>query len=430
MLEECCMNYEYLEGWKKRAYAKTEGRGRGLKFLIEKPVAKNDMVIDLHIHSVNSDGVRTLEMIGKDASANQIKKLAFADHDTIRPLTNLKAGKSDMSHFAGEVLTGVEITSKLDGDTVEVLVYDFDLGKAEDIINSNKFPFLKREFKLKKFVDLISKRIEIVNKLGLTDKPLSINDFIEAEIVRDDGLVKKATISSLNMDISKAMQLASLEGKVVEFININKQKTHLNFDNFNSKLYRYISACEKGQQFLKEYKAGNKASIENFSDFNRYLILKQNSPLYVDDSEYYPTVQQVCDFAKETGGVALFAHLYGYGSLKTSPEELMQKALKSGVDGFECMHGYNEPDQIEKIYKFCYEHDLLISAGSDVHEFYSTQGKETSPGMFAGKGIFSKFENNILDDAKISTYNLHHVGSGAWRGEKEFNIDSQFQPGM
>ncbi len=424
------MNYEYLEGWKKRAYARTEGRGKGLKFLLEKPVAKNDIVVDMHIHSANSDGVRTLEMIGKDASEGHIKKLAFADHDTIKSLTNLRAGKSDMSHFVGEILTGVEITSRMDGDTVEVLVYDFDLDKAEEIINSNKFPFLKREFKLKKFVDLISKRIEIVNKLELTDKPLSINNFIEAEMKQDDGSVKKITISSLNMDVSKAMKIASLEGRVVEFININKKKTYLNFDNFNSKLYRYISSCEKGQKFLKEYKAGDKTSIENFSDFNRYLILKQDSPLYVDDSQYFPTVKQVCDFAKETGGVALFAHPYGYGALKTTPEQLMQKALKSGVDGFECMHGYNEPDQIEKIYKFCYEHDLFISAGSDVHEFYSFQGSKTAPGMFAGKGVASKFENNILDGARISTYNLHHVGSGAWRGEKEFDIDVQFQPGM
>ena len=65
-----------------------------------------------------------------------------------------------------------------------------------------------------------------------------------------------------------------------------------------------------------------------------------------------------------------------------------------------------------------------MTAGSDTHDFYSQQGNLTAVGRFPSQGFKSKIDGNTLEDAKISTHNLHHFGTGAWRGEKNFDVDN------
>ena len=50
-----------------------------------------------------------------------------------------------------------------------------------------------------------------------------------------------------------------------------------------------------------------------------------------------------------------------------SSDELMDK-----IDKFDLA-----PEQIEEIYKVCYANDLVFTAGSDTHGFYSSQGNRS-----------------------------------------------------
>lgn len=420
------MDFKYLKSWKKRAFEKTGGRGKGLNFLFEPPTNKNDVEFDLHGHTVGSDGVRSAKMVGHEAQANKVKKIALTDHDTVKTLDELFEEKTDLADFSGEFINGVEITARLGGKCVEVLVYDFDYDKLKKLSESHEFPFLDRKFKLERIVKIIKQRIDIVNELELTDEPLLLNDFIALEVANSKGIIEKIPFSKLGIDYSAVLDFNVKPIMIRENIAMLNGTFAVNYDYFNSKLYNYIKNSKKGSEFLKEYSVGNKKSIVNFAEFNRFLIQRSDSPLFVEDKKFWPTVAQIADFAKQVGGVSIFAHPYGYGNLDVSPEHLMKEAVRAGVDGIECMHGFNEPDEIEKIYKFCYERDLLISAGSDTHDFYSLQGNLTEFGRLPSQGVKSKFENNQLEDSKISIYNLHYFGSGAWRGEKTFDVDNKF----
>lgn len=416
------MKFEYLNEWKNRVFKKTEGRGRFLEFMFQPPVGKNDFVFDLHSHSTSSDGKKNSKMLGHEAQANGVKIMSITDHDTIDAVDKLVNKIADFEDYSGDFYAGVEITSRIDGNCVEVLVYDYDYDKLKELEKTNEFPFLNRGFRLKRIVDLIQKRIVISNKMKLTDNPLSLGDFVSLEMKNKDGKIDLIPFSKLNIDTSIIFDKET--GDISDTITINEKKYKVNFDFFNSKLYNLIKSGTRGREFFKSYSCGAKKSIENFPDFNRFLIQNSDSPFFVNDSDYWPTVAQVAEFAKKVGGVSILAHPYGYGNLKISQKQLMKKAVNAGVDGIECMHGFNEPDEIEAIYKFCYEHDLLITAGSDTHEFYSQQGNLTEIGRFPSQGVKSKFDKNESENSKISTYNLHYFGTGAWRGEKSFDVDS------
>lgn len=418
------MDFSYLKGWKKRAFAKTGGRGKFLEFLFMPPYGKNDIVFDLHGHTVGSDGVRTASMVGHEAQANAVKKIAITDHDTVKTIDDLFSQTADVYDYDGEFVPGVEITARLGGKCVEVLLYDYDYDKLKQMAETHEFPFLDRKFKLERILSLIQKRINIANELKLTDKKLTLNDFLSLEIENENGGVQNVLFSDLKIDFSSAINFNVNPIYIKESLFVNGKKYNINFDYFNSKLFNYIKLSKRGSEFLNSYSVGNKKSISNFAEFNRFLIQRADSPFFVNDDEFWPTVSQISDFAKQVGGVAILAHPYGYGNLEVSPIQLMKEAVAAGVDGIECMHGFNEPDEVEKIYKFCYENDLLITAGSDTHDFYSLQGNLTEFGRFPSQGVKSKFENNQLEDAKISTYNLHYFGTGAWRGEKSFDVDN------
>ncbi len=423
------MNFNYLKNWRKRAFERTEGRGKALAFMFDEPVGKNDILFDFHNHTTTSDGARDRIKFGRDAAENKLGKVAISDHDTYRAVEEVEAESQDknahpLGRYNKEFITGVEVSCRLNGSCIEVLVYDFDLKKAKELAEFHEFPFLDRSFRLRRIIDLIQKRIDIVNKMGLCDRPLSINDFISLEMKNDDGKEILKSFTELGLDAkNNANVIPGQFTDIREKVAYKNEIYNVNFDYFNRKLYNFIAASEKGKQFFKEYKTSAIDSINNFAEFNRFLIQRKDSPFFVDDSAYWPTVEDVCEFAKKAGGVAILAHPYGYPNVDQTPEQLMIEARNAGIDGIEFMHGFVEPDQAEKIYKFCYEYGLLISAGSDTHDYFSSQGNFTEPGKIPSQGVKSKFKNNPLEDARIGTYNVHYIGSGAWHGDKRFRVD-------
>lgn len=422
------MDYSYLNSWQKRALERANGRGKSLSFLLKPFHGTNDIVFDLHTHSTSSDGMRTPEKLGNDAKENGLAVLSITDHDTIQAYDKLLAGEENLGKFDGKLISGVEISSKLNGKAVEVLLYDFDIPKLKELENKKEFPFLNRKFKQRRILDLISQRIKIVNSMKLTDKPLTIDDFVSIETTNAEGKEQKLTFAEAGLKFGVDVPYPSDEsGEVRDEVKWNGEMHKINFDFFNSKLFRYISSSEKGKEFFNSYTQGGKPlQITSFAEFNRNLIQRKDSPLYVDDSAYWPTVEQVSDLAKNTDGVAIMAHPYGY-SLGVDGLDLAKEALEAGVDGIEVMHGFNEAEQVEKLYKFAYENNLFISAGSDSHEFYSSQGNKWEPGTIPSQGVKSKYKNNVLEESKIGTYNLHNIGSGKWRGAESFSLNDEIE---
>jgi 3',5'-nucleoside bisphosphate phosphatase len=79
--------------------------------------------VDLHIHTTFSDGTGTVSEILEEASVKHLKAISITDHDC-----------TDAYPFAGElgsklgieVITGVELSSEIDGNDIHILGYYID----------------------------------------------------------------------------------------------------------------------------------------------------------------------------------------------------------------------------------------------------------------------------------------------------------------
>ena len=429
------MDYSYLKSWKEKAFQRSSGRGQALSFLFERPVKNNDIVIDLHYHDESSDGQRGITQAFNEASNNGVSIISTTNHDNIKTQDQYYSYKVSDGRYRGEFINGVEVTCRLNGQPIEILVYDYDYKKAKKLIDDFEFPFLNRSFRIQRILDLCDKKIQIANREKLTDRPLSLNDFISVEMPNAKGEIEYIPFSELGLDCFKdiGVKTRDIKQKVI----YNGKEYPVNFDYFNAKLFKYIAKSEKGRNYLaqneieiSEQDAAN-IKIKNlsvpqtispqFARFNRFMIQSPGAPFSVSDEQWWPTAEHVCDFAKKSGGVALLAHPYGYPNVKLEPTQMMEMAVEAGVDGIECLHGFNSAKQVETIYDFCKKNNLLISAGSDTHYFYSNQGNRTEIGIAPGVGNIYETEPNPIHEMKISLYNIHYIGSGEYK--KEYGLE-------
>ena len=433
------MKFEGLRQWKARALERSGGRGRELAFLLEQPEGENDIVFDLHIHDINSDGAREERKVFAEAQENYAKIISQTNHDTMNSVFNYHTFMSDTADYTGGYVNGIEASCRLGGYPVECLIYGFNEVKARHLINTMQFPYFNRSFKIKRILSLMKQRLRVANKLGITPKFLDLNDFIAVEQTGPNGETKYVPLKRLGLDSSR--DIGESKDKVNEEVVVNGETCKVNFDYFNSKLFKYIIQSPEGREFLaqkgievSEYDATT-VDIESleipkllgqaYAKFNRTIIQNKESALFVDDSEWWPTFEQVAEFAKITGGVAVLAHPYGYSGVSAEPEVLMEMAVEAGADGIECLHGFNNPQEVEKIYNFCKERGLFITAGSDTHGFYSYQGNKTQIGIAPGTGEDYHNKNNPIHEMPISTFNVHYIGSGAYRKNKNRNIETE-----
>ena len=77
---------------------------------------------DLHIHTNNSDGSDSVSQILEKAQAMGINLISITDHNKVSAYRELK-DKKIRSGFSGEIISGTELTTTLDGETIEILGY-------------------------------------------------------------------------------------------------------------------------------------------------------------------------------------------------------------------------------------------------------------------------------------------------------------------
>lgn len=404
------MNYNHLENWKKRAISKSNGRGKFLSFIFENPVGKFDITGDMHGHTRNfSDGKRSADYYIETAQKNKLDFFSITDHDCL--------GRDDE-------MNGVEITCKLDpNNEIEILVYGYDFEKAHELVNNGTFPFLNRNFKIARNVELARRRIEICNKLHLTDKPLSLCDILEIKVTDENGKQETLTLSQIGIS---EKTIFSPGQPLLEQISYRGEIYPINYDFLIRKTFNQIHNSQNGMKFLMSKSAEDPNFSPDSSDhFLKKIVSNQSGELYVENAEFWPSASDVINFAEATGGVAILAHPFGYGKkINITTPELLDQVRNLGIDGIEVWHGYNQSDEIEYLYKYACANDLLMSMGSDTHGFISTQGDKTSPGLFPGVHGESRFIDNNIDNEIGSLYNLHYFGTGAWRGANQFDLDN------
>lgn len=406
------MNFEKLKpvlnDWYARANERTNGRAENFKFMFEIPTGDKDIIIDLHNHSLLSDGSLSPEYTAELAKRNGVKHYATTDHDNIG---------------IDEKLNGVEVTCKLGGNEIEINVYGFDYEKAKELIYGGEFPYLDRKFKINRNFILANKRIELVNKLKLTDSPLSINDLLQIHPLNENGEKQTLTFTEAGLDINT---LKEAYGELPKTATYQGKLFDIDYNNFIRKTYLQIINSKNGIRFLNSKAEIDKTfSAKSYDDFYKMVVTHKYGELHVDNDEYFPTVEQVIDFAHKAGAIAVLNHPFAYGKkIQLTSFELLMEAYKRGIDGVEVMHGFSQSDEVEALAKEAYRLGLIPTMGSDKHGEYSYQGDKMSPGLFPGVGYQARFtEGNIFGEIG-SLYNFMFYFSGAWRGEKEFDPDS------
>ena len=82
-------------------------------------------LVDLHMHSTFSDGRYTPTMLVEEAAAKGLAVIALTDHDSWNGVNEAKAAAAALGV---RVLTGVELGSQYENDSVHILGYHVDMG--------------------------------------------------------------------------------------------------------------------------------------------------------------------------------------------------------------------------------------------------------------------------------------------------------------
>lgn len=261
-------------------------------------------MIDLHIHTTNSDGSDTPENILKKCQIEGLEYISITDHDTCKSYDDLKY--IDVKKlYKGKIITGCELTTQFEKRTIEILGYGVDT----DIINKWKDKYNSPEKKIKRREETLNKIILKLNELGINIK-------------------RKDIIFNCSADMAVYKELVK-----------NK---------------------EENEKIL------SKGILDSAKTFYRLGIANPESKLFIDTSMYHPEPKEVVDIIHKAGGKAFLAHAYQYAFENTL--EMIDRLRKQvSLDGVEAFHSSFTIDQMIKIQEYAKKNKLYISGGSDYH---------------------------------------------------------------
>lgn len=262
-------------------------------------------MIDLHIHTLHSDGSNTTEEILKMAEEEKLKLISITDHDTTKAYDEIKT----LKHlFTGDIKNGIEMTTSFLGNRIEILGYDFDDYKLINRYFENFYNNLNKE----KICGEI--RIKLVNLLD------------EMKIKFDRNL------------INEIETLERFEKEVYESMIANN--------------------CNLRELLADEY-------VESAPKFFRERISNPNSKFYLDYTILMPNIDDVINLIHQNNGKVFLAHPFVYG---VDLETFLPKIIEmTNLDGIECYHVNASKEQTSYLNKFAKEKGLLRSGGSDFH---------------------------------------------------------------
>lgn len=300
---------------------------------------------NLHCHTTNSDGWFSIKEIIQFCEQKGIKAIAFTDHDTILP----KSDVTYLKNYTGPVrwVSGTELSVRKMPDS------------NEDISTLHMVGL---------FIDPNNKKLQDFCKKAQ-----------EARIERMQRIVENLKTIGINITEQDCLEASSGEavGRPHMVQAIMKYPEHVKVID---DLYEDMLAVAKetGREDLKE----KIKAVETYGDRQKpyMLFLSQDSyiPNIYVDYLYQPTWDEAVDAIRAAGGLAILAHYY-YSSKKLSLEVVEQMLREDRLDGFEIIYGFgteigdNEEEgkimreQKEKLKEIVKRTHCVVSGGSDAH---------------------------------------------------------------
>ena len=261
--------------------------------------------IDLHIHSIHSDGTCSTQQLLDQLQAKNVRILSFTDHDSVGCYDDLRAGTVKL--YPGMTLIpGVELSCRLDGRLRDILGYGVSIRVISEYLEK-KYSSQRR---LQKQQHILEQLMEICQKHGLRFNS----------------------------------SLRACEGKKAEAFVI-----------LYNELNRYPENIERCP------------FVSDNTKFYWNYFSNPDSDFFVDETYDLPTISEAVDTIHLSGGKAFLAHPYAYGMDQAGVEHLVQCAVKAKVDGIELKHSSNKNGDVDKIRAFAKKYHLLFSGGTDFH---------------------------------------------------------------
>ena len=261
-------------------------------------------MIDLHMHTIYSDGSKTVEEILKICEEKKLEYISITDHNTAKQYGDEALKNNNI--FSGKVIKGAELNAVFQDKNIEILGYNIDL----DIINEWCQKYYSIE-KLKEQQEICYKRL-----LDICDKQGLIYD--ESKIIKP---------------------------KATGYVEIS--------------IYDELMRHKENYKILGEF-------TESLGVFFRKGLANPKSIYFVNRIEFRPKYKEVVDIIHKSGGKAFLAHPFEYkfedtiGFLNDLRKELE-------LYGIECFHPSADVEKRNILVDYAKNNKLYVSGGSDYH---------------------------------------------------------------
>ena len=291
-------------------------------------------MIDLHVHTVNSDGDFRTEEILNDAERQGVELLSITDHNNINAYEELKTlPVRDL--YKGTIIMGTELEFTKDGRLFDMLGYGFDpeLIKDTEIMKQGQVH------------STVDGQTKILNQLKLICDKLGIK-------------------YSDNLSIKDANNMA------------------------NDVILDDILIYKDNRDIL------DRLGIYDRTTFYRCHFCNPESPFYINETDGKFDVFYVSKIIHDAGGKTFLAHPFVY-KLPNLEEFLDWLVLNKLIDGIECEHRKNTLEEITWIKDYCDKRGLLKSGGSDKHTESHKIGHSCDNKKVIEKGLVSNWIDGI-----------------------------------
>lgn len=264
-------------------------------------------MIDLHIHTIYSDGDKTVEEVLKMCEKRKLEYISITDHNNCEAYYDEILKNNNI--FSGIIIKGCEINAEFQNKAIEILAYNIDT----DIITAWREKYYS--------IDQIKS-----NTKKIYDRFLNILD-------------KKGIIYNRE--------------------NIRPQKDEKEY--IERPIWEEIVKHPENKDIIgEEY-------FNSLGIFFRKEITNPNSEYFLNRVGTFPKVEEVVDIIHQAGGKAFLAHPFEY-KFDDTIKFINDLTQKVELDGIECFHPSSSDDNKKNILiDYARKNNLYISGGSDYH---------------------------------------------------------------
>lgn len=264
-------------------------------------------MIDLHMHSVYSDGDKTVEEMLKMCEDKKLEYISITDHNTCAAYKDKNILNNNI--FSGKIIKGVEMNATFENKNIEILGYNI---KEPKIIEDWSKKFFSDEVLRKQQEDSKNKLLRIRDRKGL---------------IYDESAIKK--------DIP-----------LTDYITIY--------------IYKELIRHEENYKILGEF-------ANSLNLFIRKGLMNPESEYYTgSDDILKPNYKDVINIIHEAGGLAFLAHPFEY-RFNDTIDFIDKLRNQKELDGIECFHPSANEKEMNILLEYARKNNLYISGGSDYH---------------------------------------------------------------